>query len=70
MNKYEKNIYEGRYGRKPFVDGLSANQAHKDNANKAIRALDKIFTVREIHYHDRPFNMDIVDQSYGIEMGK
>ena len=41
--EYNKSIYEGKYGRKPFVDSLSGLQAHKDHSNRTIKELNEVF---------------------------
>jgi len=40
--KYNKEIYEAKFGRKPFVDGLSRETHYRDRANRTIKKLDKV----------------------------
>ena len=66
---YNKQIWEGKYGKRKFVDGLSENTAYENHASKTTKALDEVFKTREISY-DRPFELDAVDKAYENEVGK
>ncbi|MDF1498507.1 MAG: hypothetical protein P1P85_04115 [Patescibacteria group bacterium] len=38
--KYNKNIYEAKYGKVVFLDSLSEQRAYKDYADRLIKSLD------------------------------